>query len=64
MRSPSRRRSSKRKKCVPPDVNLEALAERVTYVGSPEHKDGSRSLVRPGHGVTPRSARASIEISR
>ena len=39
MRSPSRRRPRKRKKCVPLNVDLEALAERVMYVKSPEHKD-------------------------
>jgi len=39
MRSPGRRRPQKRKRCVPPNTDLDALAERVKYVGNPEHKD-------------------------
>lgn len=39
MRSPKRRRARIRKKNVPPGTDLEDLAGRVRYVGSPEHKD-------------------------
>lgn len=39
MRSPGRRRPPRRKVVgSPPGCDLLALAERVTYVGSPEHK--------------------------
>ena len=39
MRAPQRRRPRKRVISAPPGVDLEAVAARVTYVGSPEHKD-------------------------
>ena len=39
MRAPRRRRPRKRTMCVSPDRNLDCLAKRVRYVGSPEHKD-------------------------
>ena len=39
MRSPRRRRPRRRERFVPPDIDLAALADRVRYVGSPEHKD-------------------------
>ena len=39
MRAPRRRRPRKRTMCVPLDRNLDCLAKRVGYVGSPEHKD-------------------------
>ena len=39
MRAPQRKRPRKRVICVPSDVDLYSLAERATYVGSPEHKD-------------------------
>lgn len=39
MRSPGRRRPLNRSFSVPEGVNLEALADAVRYVGSPEHKD-------------------------
>ena len=39
MRAPRRRRPRKRTMCVSPDHNLDCLAKRVGYVGSPEHKD-------------------------
>ena len=39
MRTPQRRRPRKRAMCVPPDTDLDCLAKRVGYVGSPEHKD-------------------------
>ena len=39
MRSPQRRRPRKREIFVPPDCDLDALALRVAYEGSAEHKD-------------------------
>ena len=39
MRAPNRRRPSRRQMYVPPDTDLDHLAEQVKYVGSPEHKD-------------------------
>ena len=39
MRSPRRRRSLRRSVVDPAPDNLASLADRVTYVGSPEHKD-------------------------
>ena len=39
MRASRRKRPRKRTMCVPPDPNLDCLARRVGYVGSPEHKD-------------------------
>ena len=39
MRATRRRRPRRRVICVPPDVDLDGLAERVSYVGSPEHKN-------------------------
>lgn len=39
MRAPKRRRPQKREIRVPPNTDLQAVANRVTYVGSPEHKD-------------------------
>ena len=39
MRATRRRRPRKRRICVPPGTDLDVLADRVTYVGSPEHKD-------------------------
>ena len=39
MRAPRRNRHRKREMYVPPDIDLDSLANRVTYVGSPEHKD-------------------------
>ena len=39
MRSPNRRRPRRREKSVPTNADLDALAARVKYVGSPEHKD-------------------------
>ena len=41
MRSPNRKRPRKRAKSVPPGTDLDALATRVMYVGSPEHKDAT-----------------------
>ena len=38
MRAPRRRRSMKREIHVPPDTDLDNVAGRVKYVGSPEHK--------------------------
>ena len=38
MRAPRRHRPRKRVMQVPPDVELDCLADQVTYVGSPEHK--------------------------
>jgi hypothetical protein len=38
MRAPRRRRPRRRTINVPLDTNLDALANRVSYVGSPEHK--------------------------
>lgn len=46
MRAPRRRRPRKRTICVPQDIDLQALAARVTYVGSAEHKD-SHSFAGP-----------------
>ena len=39
MRAPERKRPRKRVISVPPDVDLEGVAARVSYVGSPEHKE-------------------------
>ena len=39
MRAPKRRRPQKRQIGVPPNADLQSVADRVTYVGSPEHKD-------------------------
>ena len=39
MRATRRRRPRRRDLHVPPDVDLEYLAQQVRYVGSPEHKD-------------------------
>ena len=39
MRAPQRRRPRRRVIHVPSDVDLEGVAGRVKYVGSPEHKD-------------------------
>ena len=39
MRSPKRKRPPKREIRVPPDTDLDSLASRVIYAGSPEHKD-------------------------
>ena len=39
MRSPNRRRPRRRTRVVPPGTDLDALAERARYTGSPEHKD-------------------------
>ena len=39
MRATRRRRPRKRRICVPPGTDLDVLADRVAYVGSPEHKD-------------------------
>lgn len=40
MRSPGRRRPLRRAVAEPPEgVELEGVADRATYVGSPEHKD-------------------------
>ena len=39
MRSPNRQRPRQRTRIVPPGTDLDALADRVRYVGSPEHKD-------------------------
>ena len=41
MRSPKRRRPRKRLRFVSPGTDLDALAARVEYVGSSEHKDAS-----------------------
>ena len=38
-RSPNRRRPRRRTRVVPPGTDLDALADRVRYTGSPEHKD-------------------------
>lgn len=46
MRSPTRRRPLRRSLMVPAPANLPEVAERVTYVGSPEHKD-VRSFAGP-----------------
>lgn len=39
MRAPKRRRPRRREIYVPPDADLQHLADMVTYEGSPEHKD-------------------------
>ena len=39
MRAPKRRRRRLREIHVPIDTDLRAVANRVTYIGSPEHKD-------------------------
>ena len=39
MRAPRRRRPRKREVYVAPNTDLESVADRVTYEGSPEHKD-------------------------
>lgn len=38
MRAPSRRRPPRRERFVPPGIDLATIAERMQYVGSPEHK--------------------------
>lgn len=38
MKSPGRKRPLRREITVPEDVDLSALSERLSYVGSPEHK--------------------------
>ena len=53
MRAPERKRPRKRVISVPPDVDLEGVAARVSYVGSPEHKEISSfegRLVNRGDG--------------
>ena len=47
MRATRRRRPRKRRFCVPPGTDLDVLADRVTYVGSPEHKDLPTFAGRP-----------------
>ena len=39
MRATRRRRPQRREILVPPGVDLNGLADRVVYAGSPEHKD-------------------------
>ena len=39
MRAPRHRRPRKRRVFTPPEADLDELAGRVAYVGSPEHKD-------------------------
>jgi len=39
MRAPQRKRPIKREFNVPRDADLAGIAEKVSYVGSPEHKD-------------------------
>lgn len=47
MRAPKRRRPRKRAIDVPPNADLENVANQVTYVGSPEHKDFPSFAGRP-----------------
>ena len=47
MRAPRRRRPRKRTIDVPPNTDLEGLAGRVEYEGSPEHKDIPSFAGRP-----------------
>ena len=47
MRAPKRRRPRKRTINVPPNADLGKLADRVRYVGSPEHKDFPSFAGRP-----------------
>ena len=47
MRAPQRKRPRKRVICVPSGVDLYSLAERATYVGSPEHKDARSFAGQP-----------------
>ena len=47
MRSPRRRRPRRRERSVPADADLDALAARARYVGSPEHKDVISSAGAP-----------------
>ncbi len=58
MRSPKRRRPRRREIFVPEGVDLNAVAVRVRYVGSPEHKDtitsAGMSRPRPDASICPR----------
>ena len=47
MRAPQRKRPRKREISVPPNVVLADIAEKVAYVGSPEHKDFPSFAGRP-----------------
>jgi hypothetical protein len=48
MRAPRRKRPQPRQVVDPPaDTNLAEVAERVSYVGSPEHKDGPSFAGQP-----------------
>ena len=58
MRAPQRKRPRKREINVPRDVDLAGIAEKVSYVGSPEHKDfpsfAGRPLLRADASRCPR----------
>ena len=47
MRAPKLKRPRKRELHVPVDVDLAGIAERVAYIGSPEHKDFPSFAGRP-----------------
>ena len=47
MRAPQRKRPRKREFNVPCDADLAGIAEKVSYVGSPEHKDFPSFAGRP-----------------
>lgn len=62
MRAPRRRRPRRRVIQAPPEVDLRSVADRVTYVGSPEHKDfpsfaGAPRLRQRDASPCPRSIR-------
>ena len=68
MRAPNRRRHRTRKIQVPPNTDLVAIAERVTYVGSPEHKDfpsfAGQPKRRSDASLCPRSIRDADKVTQ
>lgn len=58
MRGPKKRRRIKRRFSVPPGRDLEPIAQRVHYTGSPDHKDhpsyAGPARARPGASLCPR----------
>lgn len=60
MRAPKRKRSLVRRVVAPPpDIDLPAVAKRVVFVGSPEHKDTPSFAGQP----TPRSDASLCDAS-
>lgn len=67
MRAPRRRRPRKRTFYAPPDADLADIASRVSYVGSPEHKDfpsfAGRPRLRADASLCPREIRDQELVS-